>query len=175
MLRLFTGLSIPDHIAETLLPLQTNLVGARWRPRENFHITLKFYGEVNQGTASKLQDALSEIRFEPFEISLKGSGWFGGKKPQSVWVGVETSEPLDQLHLECTKAARVAGLSLGQQRYTPHITLAYCRTSPTEQVVGWVTPLADFDSAQFYIEEFYLYSSTLGSKPSTYQIQASYH
>ena len=174
MLRLFTGLSIPDHIAEKLLPLQTNLVGARWRPRENFHITLKFYGEVDHGTASKLHEALSQIRIEPFEISLKGSGWFGGKKPQSVWVGVETSESLNQLHLECTKAARVAGLSLEQQRYTPHVTMAYCRTTPLVYVLKWVEPFSNFFSVRFLVNDFHLYSSQLGEKQSRYQIEKTF-
>lgn len=174
MLRLFTGLSIPDHIIEKLLPLQTNLVGARWRPRENFHITLKFYGEVDHGTASKLHDALSEIRFEPFEISLKGSGWFGGKKPQSVWVGVKTSKSLDRLHLECAKAARIAGLLMEQQRYTPHITLAYCRTTPLEPVMSWVSQKTNIKSQPFTIEQFQMYSSHLNDGPSRYSVEAKY-
>lgn len=174
MLRLFAGLSIPDHIAQQLLLLQTNLPKARWRPRENFHITLKFYGEVEHDTAVRLHEALSAIRFEQFQVSLKGAGWFGGKKPQSVWVGVAPSEPLNTLHLACSKAARIAGLSLEQQRYTPHVTLAYCRTTPIDPVVKWITPLTDFVSEPFPLECFNLYSSRIGKGPSVYSVESRY-
>lgn len=174
MLRLFAGLSVPHDIAEKLLPLQTNLPGARWRPRENFHITLKFYGEVDHDTTSKLQEALSAIRFEPFEISLKGSGWFGGKKPQSVWVGVAPCDPLTRLHQACSKAARIAGLSLEQQRYTPHITMAYCRTSPFDPVINWGNEQTSFESQPFLVEQFHLFSSRLGKGASKYRLESSY-
>lgn len=174
MLRLFAGLSIPDDIAQQLLRLQTNLPKARWRPQENFHITLKFYGEVEHDTAKRLHEALSSIRFEEFEVSLKGAGWFGGKKPQSVWVGVAPSEPLSTLHRACTKAARIAGLTPEQQRYTPHVTLAYCRTTPIEPVVSWVTPLTDFISEPFPLECFNLYSSRIGKGPSKYSIEETF-
>ena len=174
MQRLFAGLSIPDHIAQKLLLLQTNLPKARWRPRENFHITLKFYGEVEHDTAVRLHEALSAIRFEEFEVSLKGAGWFGGKKPQSVWVGVAPSEPLNKLHLASSKAARIAGLSLEQQRYTPHVTLAYCRTTPIEPVASWVTPLTDLVTEPFAMESFHLYSSRIGKGPSIYSIEETF-
>lgn len=174
MLRLFAGLSIPDHIAERLLPLQTNLPKARWRPRENFHITLKFFGEVDHETTNKLHEALSKIKFEPFEITLKDSGWFGGNKPQSVWVGVSPCESLKQLHLACSKAARIAGLSIEQQRYTPHITMAYCRTTPPEPVVNWVTSLINLESVPFLVDCFHLYSSRTGKGPSVYRVERSY-
>ena len=174
MLRLFAGLSIPDHIAEKLLPLQTNLPSARWRPRENFHITLKFFGEVDHETANKLHEALSKIKFEPFEITLKGSGWFGGKKPQSVWVGVSPCESLKQLHLASVRAAKIAGLSIEQQRYMPHITIAYCRTTPSEPVVNWVSQHSLFESNPIVIDEFHLFSSHLKKGHSIYRIVSSY-
>ena len=45
-LRLFAALSIPDHVAERLLPLMKGIGGANWRPRENLHLTLRFFGEL---------------------------------------------------------------------------------------------------------------------------------
>ena len=174
MHRLFAALSIPDHIAEILLPLQTGLPQARWRPRENFHITLKFYGEVDHATAGKLHEALSDIKFEPFTVALKGSGWFGGKKPHSVWVGIAPNEQLTELHKACSKAARTAGLSIESQKFTPHITMAYCRTTPLEKVLDWVTPNSTLFSHPFEVKEFSLYSSKLGGKQSLYEIETTY-
>lgn len=174
MHRLFAALSIPDHIAEILLPLQTGLPQARWRPRENFHITLKFYGEVDHATAGKLHEALSDIKFEPFAVALRGSGWFGGKKPQSVWAGIAPNEHLTELHKACSKAARTAGLSIQSQNFAPHITMAYCRTTTLKSVLDWVTPNSTLFTPPFSVNDFHLYSSHLSKGSSVYSIESQY-
>ena len=51
MLRLFAALPVPPEVSGALLKLQKNLPGAHWRPQENFHITLCFYGEVSDTAA----------------------------------------------------------------------------------------------------------------------------
>ncbi|MBK8544651.1 MAG: hypothetical protein IPL62_14550 [Caulobacteraceae bacterium] len=57
-LRLFAALSIPDHIAERLLPLMKGVGGAKWRPRENLHLTLRFFGELTEPVAEYLDSEL---------------------------------------------------------------------------------------------------------------------
>ena len=47
-IRLFAALDLPDHIAEPLLWLMRGVGGAKWRPRENLHLTLRFFGEIDQ-------------------------------------------------------------------------------------------------------------------------------
>ena len=46
MLRLFSGIEIPDDIRIALADLRQPLPGARWIEPENFHITLRFAGDV---------------------------------------------------------------------------------------------------------------------------------
>ena len=48
MIRLFAALPIPFDVAETLARRQSGLPGARWRPVEALHVTLAFYGDVDE-------------------------------------------------------------------------------------------------------------------------------
>ena len=50
MIRLFTALSIPDDVADTLERRQSGLPGAKWRARDQLHLTLAFYGATTART-----------------------------------------------------------------------------------------------------------------------------
>ena len=65
MIRLFAALSLPEAVAAPLLARQTGLAGARWRPREAFHITLRFVGEIREDTARDLDLELDRIDLPP--------------------------------------------------------------------------------------------------------------
>jgi 2'-5' RNA ligase len=54
MIRLFTALSVPDDVAEALARRQTGLPGANWRTADQLHITLAFYGGVDERRADDL-------------------------------------------------------------------------------------------------------------------------
>ncbi len=72
MIRLFTALEISDEAAERLARLQRGLDGARWIERPDFHITLRFAGDVAEDVADDIDEALAEISMHPFEIELEG-------------------------------------------------------------------------------------------------------
>ena len=76
MVRLFAALPVPFEIAQGLVRRQDGLPGAKWRPTEAFHITLRFFGEVAEPVAADLDEALSAIRMSPFEVALEGAGAF---------------------------------------------------------------------------------------------------
>ena len=77
MIRLFAAVPVPPEIAEDLANWQTGLDGARWRPAEALHVTLRFFGETPQNTAADLDTELSAIQTAPFELELQGAGSFG--------------------------------------------------------------------------------------------------
>jgi len=71
MLRLFTALHVPEHIAETLARRQSGLPGAKWRPLDQLHITLAFYGEANERQADDLASELVKAEGRgAFELEL---------------------------------------------------------------------------------------------------------
>jgi 2'-5' RNA ligase len=176
-LRLFAALDLPDEIAERLLPLMKGVGGAKWRPRENLHLTLRFFGEVAEPVADEIDVALSTVAdaTKPFELRLKGAGTFGGADPHALWLGASESAGLTKLAADCERAARRAGLKPESQKFKPHVTLAYLSNAPLDRVQAFVSRLGLFETAPFFVDRFGLYSSvTRNSAPSLYRLEAEY-
>ena len=87
MIRLFAALALPPDIAEGLIRRQHGLPGARWRPAEALHITLRFFGELSEPVAADLDEALGAIRMTRFEVGLQGAGAFGEARSHAGGLG----------------------------------------------------------------------------------------
>lgn len=176
-LRLFAALAIPDAIAAQLLPLMRDVPGAKWRPRENLHLTLRFFDEVAEPVADEIDYELAQAaeKAGPFELQLKGAGAFGGGEPHTLWVGARESAPLKALASACEKAARRAGLKPEPRKFTPHVTLAYLSGAPLDRVQAFESRLGLFETAPFWVERFGLYASfARKSAPNLYRLEADY-
>jgi 2'-5' RNA ligase len=176
-LRLFAALALPDHVAERLLALMKGVPGAKWRPRANLHLTLRFFGDVAEPVAEDLDAELESATrgVGPFELRLKRAGSFGGAAPHALWIGAEQSEPLIQLAAACERAARRVKLKPEPHKFTPHVTVAYLSGAPLDRVQAFEQRLALFETPAVRVESFGLYSSvTRKSAPSLYRLEAEY-
>lgn len=176
-LRLFAALAIPDHVADRLLPLMKGIGGAKWRPRENLHLTLRFFGELNETVAEDLDSELEAAtsHYKPFDVALKGAGSFGGADPHALWIGAAENPSLTQLAAACEKAARRVKLKPEPHKFTPHVTVAYLSGTPLDRVQRFEQEMALFEAPAFRVESFGLYSSvTRKSAPSLYRLEAEY-
>ena len=68
MPRLFTGLEIPKEVAQWLSLLRGGLPGARWIDPENYHITLRFIGDIDDRLAHEIASLLDGVRRRSFEV-----------------------------------------------------------------------------------------------------------
>ena len=175
MIRLFAAVEVPHPIAEGLVRRQQGLPGARWRPQEALHITLRFFGEMPESQAAELDVQLSEIGAPAFDLELAGVGAFGeGGDVRAVWAGVEASEPLNQLAARCEAAARRVGLEGEKRAYRPHVTLAYLRRPDPNRVGAWIANHNLLHSPPFRVGWFGLYSSWLSKDGSRYELERDY-
>ncbi|MDB5426201.1 MAG: hypothetical protein JWR43_176 [Phenylobacterium sp.] len=175
MIRLFAALPIPQDIGLALARRQTGVEGARWRPLDALHLTLRFFGEIREDVARDLDAELSAVRGRPFEIALSGVGAFGdGPDIHAIWAGVAESEPLRRLARACETAARRAGLKADSRHYRPHVTLAYLRHPDPAEVAAWIQANNLLKSPPIRVQSFGLYSSFLGSEQAHYRLEAGY-
>lgn len=175
MVRLFAALSLPREIGEALARRQTGLEGARWRPLESLHITLRFFGEVREDVARDLDGELAQVDSGPFDLVLEGAGSFGeGGDIHAIWAGVAENPGLRRLADSCETAARRAGLKPEKRRYRPHVTLAYLRHADPGQVAAWIQANNLLKSPPIRVESFALYSSVLAREGAQYRIEAEY-
>src|SRR5258707_14960867 len=97
MPRLFTGIEVPSDVGLELSMLRGGLPGARWIAPENYHVTLRFIGDVDETTAQEIDLALSRVRRAPFDLKLEGVTSFGGRKPRDVGAAAAQSQALHEL------------------------------------------------------------------------------
>jgi 2'-5' RNA ligase len=175
MIRLFAAVAAPPEIAAPLQQRQQGIPGARWRPRDSLHITLRFFGEVREDVAADLDEALSRVAGAPFDLTLKGVGAFGeGADIRAVWAGVEGGEPLRVLAGRCERAALQAGLKREARAYRPHVTLAYLKRPDPARVAAWIQDHNLLKSPPFTVDRFGLYSSWPTAEGSRYRLERDY-
>lgn len=159
MPRLFTALEIPRNAALSLSLLRGGLPGARWIDVENYHITLRFIGDVDWRTANEVVDSLDRIERPEFQLQLTGTGAFGSKKPHSVWAGVSNTPEMFALQAEIERICQRLGLASDPRKFTPHVSLARLRSSRVEDVVEYLSGRGNFVTAPFTVSRFVLMSS----------------
>lgn len=159
MPRLFTALEIPRNAAMSLSLLRGGLPGARWIDVENYHITLRFIGDVDGRTADEIVDRLDRIDRPEFSLSLNGVGSFGSKKPHSIWAGVTHAPEMFALQAEIERICQRIGLPPDPRKFSPHVTLARLKASRIDEVGRYLTGRGDFQTLPFHVSRFVLLSS----------------
>ena len=174
MHRLFVALSLPEVIADALSQLQWGVDGARWRPVENFHLTLEFIGDVDRHGLDDVANAMAGVSAPSFQLTLAGCDFFGGKRPRALWAGVRPSLELEHLQSKVEYALRRYGLPLENRKFVPHVTLAYLKTTTQAEAAQFCKSHSLFSCGPFPVREFHLYVSHLGGEASHYEILETY-
>jgi 2'-5' RNA ligase len=174
MPRLFTGLEIPDNIGQTLSGLRGGLPGARWIDPANYHVTLRFIGDIDGLAANEIASTLFRIRRQPFDVSLQGLSSFGGKKPRAVVASVAPSRPLMELQAELERLMQRFGLDPEGRKFTPHVTLARLRDSSPRDVADYLSIRGYFPTQVFSVSYFSLFSSRASVGGGPYIVENTY-
>jgi len=175
MIRLFVALELPADVRQELVALGGGVPGARWISPENMHLTLRFIGEVNEGQAADIDDALTAVRARAFDLRLAGVNAFGkGRSLHSLWVGVAEPGPVAALHEKIDRVLQEAGVAPDKRKFHPHVTLARLRDAPTDRVEAFMRRHALFSAGPLAIDRFVLFSSHLSRNGSIYRNEAEY-
>lgn len=174
-MRLFVALDLPGSLKQRLASLAGGLPGARWIAPENYHVTLRFIGEMPAHRAEEIDAALAGLRGRGFALTLCGVGVFDkGGRPAALWVGVERNPALDHLRGKIETALQRAGVTPERRRFAPHLTLARLDNAPGVKLAAWVQAHNLFRSEPVPVEHFTLFSSRLGKEQSVYTPEVEY-
>jgi RNA 2',3'-cyclic 3'-phosphodiesterase len=159
MPRLFTGLEVPADIATELNMLQGGVWGARWIEPQDYHITLRFIGDIEERLAREIRMSFENVEARPFTIQLKGVGAFGGNDPHTIFAGVAESAEIRRLHASLERHCQMAGLPPEGRKFMPHVTLARLRSPNLANVQEFLARQNLFISRPFEVNQFVLFSS----------------
>ncbi|GBU19518.1 MULTISPECIES: RNA 2',3'-cyclic phosphodiesterase [Methylobacterium] len=173
MPRLFTALAVPEAIGQTLALHRGGLPGARWIEPGDYHVTLRFLGDVSLDLAEDLCAALAEARPRPpVEITLDGLASFGGDRPRAVFAAVAASPDLLDLQAEQERLARRAGAEPERRRFTPHVTLARLNRSARPEDVAMFLSGTALAPVRFTAREVVLFSARASTGGGPYVAEA---
>ncbi|HOX22561.1 MAG TPA: RNA 2',3'-cyclic phosphodiesterase [Elusimicrobiales bacterium] len=137
-MRLFIAVPLPQPLADSALALQARLKrrfssGVKWTSPAQFHLTLHFLGEVEEGRLDALKELLRRTAGRPcFEIALQGAGAFPSlQRPQVLWAGVaDAGSGLSALHELLKPELQAQGFAVENRPFKSHLTLGRVKNAP---------------------------------------------
>jgi 2'-5' RNA ligase len=150
MPRLFAGLEIPAEIGQSLSNLRGGLPGARWIDPENYHVTLRFIGDIDGMSANEIASMLFRVNRKPFEVKVQG------------------------LQAELERLMQRLGLDPEGRKFTPHVTLARLHDASSQDVADYLSVRGYFPSRTFMASRFVLFSSRASTGGGPYVVEDSY-
>ena len=174
MPRLFAGLEIPAEVGQTLSSLRGGLPGARWVDPEDYHVTLRFIGDIDGASANEVASMLFRVNRKPFEVTVRGLSSFGGRKPRAVVATVVPSRPLLELQAELERLMQRLGLDPEVRKFTPHVTLARLYDASSQDVADYLSVRGYYPTRIFTAERFVLFSSRASTGGGPYVVEDCY-
>ncbi len=172
MPRLFTGLEVPSSIRLLLSLKQAGLPDMRWVDPGDFHITLRFIGEVDRRQANDIVDALSGRDWTAPQIQLGELKCFGGSSPTALFARVEEEDALINLAASQERLMQQLGLAADPRRFTPHITIGRCRKVSAQSMAQYLSQhAAALPSLSYRPSRFVLYSARQSRGGGPYKIE----
>ena len=181
-MRLFIAVWPPDHVLEALGALERPAVeGVRWTTPDQWHITLRFLGELadpvaadaGRGTDAPTRDqggaAAAVVAARLRSSSLPAAEAVMGPAsecgaPGVLWLPVAGLDPLAAAVTDATHG-------IGRRADGPfrgHLTLARARRGARRGVLGTLAPLVG--AAAWTVREVAVVESTLGGSGSRYEV-----
>ena len=175
-LRCFVAIEIPQPIQTLLKNVQTRLQSkirrASWTKSGNFHLTLKFLGDVHSETIDDVRKAIQDVADvqTPAPIAFGGIGAFPNLyRPRVLWVGVKQGASIVS---RLAKAVNLELKHLGfptDDRFHPHLTLARLRTPMNlEPLKNMLRQYDTIDRAVVNVKEITLMRSELHPNGAIY-------
>jgi RNA 2',3'-cyclic 3'-phosphodiesterase len=176
MPRLFTGLAVPPEIGERLARFRGGLPGARWVEAADYHVTLRFLGDIDADVADDVLEALSGLRArERVTVVLEGLGVFGGDRPRALFAAVAQDPGLMDLQAEQERLVRRAGVPPESRRFTPHVTLARLRREASPEAVAmYVAQSGLFEPLRFEARAVTVFSARESTGGGPYIAEAEF-
>lgn len=174
-MRLFTALDVPEEVRTRIAALQDpEALDARWTPPEQFHVTLRFIGDVGTDQAAQYEEALTRLDVPEAECIPYGLDVLPSRRnPNVLIVGLKRTNDLMAVYQAVTEVLEDEGLDPEARTYRPHVTLARLDGVSAETVHTFLDTHAPQALPSFPVDAVHLYESTLTSDGAIHERRAS--
>ena len=178
--RIFAAIELPDkvqkQIQKQIKTLQTEVPGnkASWSRTENIHLTVKFFGSVQQKRISRIADAAARVvkKFSEIELKIGNTGAFPKvSQPRVLWIGVSDSTgELARLQKLFEEECALEGFEKEARDFKPHLTIARLRRPEGARALAESNQKIGFESMTVEVNELVVFRSEPSSKGSKYTV-----
>jgi 2'-5' RNA ligase len=171
-MRLFAAINLPAELREKLAAAQKKLAetkaDVRWVARENLHVTVKFFGEVDAARVGELAERVvkAAASVPAFPLEIEGINRLPERGPARVIVSriVSPDQRITRLHKRVDSAAGGIGLPMDTRVLVPHLTLGRVSSNHGLNRLLRLIEKHDLDFfGSFEVKELTLYQSVLGA------------
>ncbi|MBU5678950.1 MAG: RNA 2',3'-cyclic phosphodiesterase [Candidatus Aenigmatarchaeota archaeon] len=157
-MRCFVAIDIPNELVEKIEKIQKEIESNNIKLAKDFHITLKFLGELEENKINEIVSDLEKIKENRFEIEIKNLGAFPNEKYIRVlWLGCNSSKLI-----ELARKVRNCLKDFGnKEKFTPHITIARIKGKLQNNIYNFISKYKNVEVGKFEVREFKLKRSTL--------------
>jgi 2'-5' RNA ligase len=179
-MRTFIAIDIPPTIKMALSAMQVELRRAAsdvsWTKPENFHLTLRFLGEVAEKQLPELKRICDETAaaIRPFRLTLNGAGVFPNfRQPRVLWAGL-SGEIEAAIKLQALLEAGLVTLSFQPQDFPfkPHLTIGRVKSSKNARQVAALAEIYSLPELSFEVREIVLMKSEFHAAGAHYTVLA---
>lgn len=165
--RAFLAIPLPVEVVQKARQVQNELAealpGIRWVRPESMHLTLRFFGDVDEETLDRIAEVMLSVGrlCSPFAVEVSGVGAFPSvSRPRVLWLGLREAEPLRALHALLEDKLAGIGIPAEGRPFKPHLTLGRARHRlPPAQAV--LEPYRDLDCGTVPADRLVLFESRL--------------
>jgi 2'-5' RNA ligase len=179
-LRLFVAVEIGETVAaeagRIAAELRRRITGEdrakiTWVSPDRMHVTLRFIGEVDEGAAARIIEALTPpIGVRPFQVLWQGLGAFPGRGRPRVLMCQAGRGREGMLDLEEAVSSRLEAVGIAREgrAYAPHLTLARVREAGALRTPKLFEGLEKERLGTTEVEAITLFQSQLSPKGPSY-------
>jgi 2'-5' RNA ligase len=130
---LFIAIPIPEPVRDEIIRVQQEMQplaprgAARWTRPDQFHLTLRFLGDVLVAGLEQLKESVGAVcmNARPLQLRAEGVGFFPNPhSPRVVWVGIDDQAGLlVDLQKQIETAVRPFAAEPGGKNFSGHVTL----------------------------------------------------
>ncbi|WP_457751221.1 RNA 2',3'-cyclic phosphodiesterase [Thermococcus sp.] len=180
-MRAFIAIEVSDEVRDNLVKAQERIgsksAKIKFVERENFHVTLKFLGEIDEVTVEEVKKALAEIarKHKKHRVKVKGIGVFPNPNyVRVIWAGIDNDEGIKAIAKDVERDMRRLGFKK-EKDFVAHITIGRVKFVRDKlELAMALKELANEDFGEFDVEAIELKKSTLTPKGPIYETVARF-